>query len=65
MGANRGRKKDKRAKLAWRNRKANRGRKPAMGKRKGMIAWREVVAKSKRNATKIIVPPKEERAGGE
>jgi hypothetical protein len=60
VGSSRGKKKHKRGKLTWGSRKANRGRKPAMGKRKGMIKWQEVVAISKRNATKIITPPKEE-----
>ena len=60
MGSTRGKKKHKRGRLAWKNRAANKGRKPAMGKRKGMITWAEVRRKLLANATQVVVPPKAE-----
>ncbi len=59
MGQNRGSRAGKRGKLAWKTRKANRGRKPGMGKRKHFMTWPEVRAKMLRHATKIVTPPKE------
>ena len=58
MGNTRGKKKHKRGQLNWKNRKANKGRKPAMGKRKGMDKWADVRATMLRTATKIVVPAK-------
>ena len=65
MGSTRGKKSAKRGQLNWKNRKANKGRKPAMGKRKGMITWAEVRPQILRSATKIVVPPKAEQAKAE
>jgi hypothetical protein len=58
---NRGKKKNRIGKLKWSSRKANRGRKPAHGKRKGMITWKEVRSKVMREGTVVVVPSKEER----
>lgn len=58
MGRNRGSKKMKKGKFAWKSRKANRGRKGAQGKRKHFLQWPEVRAQIRRRATNIIVPEK-------
>jgi hypothetical protein len=50
----------KKKRLLWTSKRANRGRKGAYGKDKKMMTWQEAMAKVKRNATKIIVPPKDE-----
>lgn len=55
----------KKKRLLWKSKRANRGRKGAYGKDKKMITWQEVQAKVKRNATKIIVPPKDESKAAE
>lgn len=60
MARNRGPKKAKRGKFAWGNRKANRGRKPAMGKKMHNPKWKEVRAQILRRATAIVPPPKAE-----
>ena len=65
MGNTRGKKSAKRGQLRWKNRKANKGRKPAMGKRQGMITWAQVRPQILRNATKIVVPPKVEETKAE
>ena len=65
MGCTRGKKSAKRGRLRWKNRKANHGRKPAMGNRKGMAKWADVRATMLRTATKIVVPPKAEDAKAE
>ncbi len=62
MGNTRGKKSQKRGRLVWKKCKANRGRKPGMGKRKGMATWPEVRATMQRTATKIVVPAKSEDA---
>lgn len=56
MGTNRGKRNDKRGKLAWKNRKANRGRRPGIGKRPHFFTWSEVRAKMQRNQTKVVKP---------
>ena len=61
MARNRGPKKAKRGKLNWDNRKANRGRKPAMGKKMHNPTWKEVRAHILRRAT-AVVPPSEAEA---
>lgn len=58
----RGHRDGKRSKLNWRSKRANRGRKGAYGKRPKFAGWDEVKAKIRRNATVIIVPPKDEAA---
>jgi hypothetical protein len=58
MGSNRGKKSNKRGKLAWGNRKANRGRRPALHTKKGMVTWKEVRATMLRKATVIVTPEK-------
>ncbi len=60
MGSTRGKKKHKKGRLLWKNRSANCGRRPTMGKRKGMITWQEVRRKMLANATKVVVPAKTE-----
>ena len=60
MARNRGPKKAKRGKFAWDNRKANRGRKPAMGKKMHNPTWKEVRAHILRRKTTVVVPPKAE-----
>lgn len=65
MGNTRGKKSAKRGQLNWKNRKANRGRKPNMGKRQGMITWAQVRPMILRAATKIVVPEKPEEAKSE
>lgn len=65
VGNTRGKKSAKRGQLKWSNRKANKGRKPAMGKRKGMVTWAEVRPQILRAATKIVVPPKPEETKAE
>jgi len=61
VGRNRGSKQELRGKLTWTKSKANRGRKPAKGKRLHMPTWAEVRATIRRNATVIVPPPVEER----
>ncbi len=66
MGANRGKRHDKRGKLAWKSRKANRGRKPTLGKRNHFMTYAEVRAKMLRHPTKIVTPAEtEEQAPAE
>ena len=56
MGRNRGAKKKHKGKLAWKNHKANRGRKPAKGKSKDFISWPEVRRKMLSRSTKLVQP---------
>jgi len=65
MGTTRGKKKHKRGKLKWSNRKANCGRKPAMGKRKTWATWREIRAKVLRRETVVVTPKKPAEAASE
>ena len=58
----RGNKGWKRKKLLWASKKANRGRKGAYGKQPKFMGWAEVKAKIRRNATTIVVPPKDAAA---
>jgi hypothetical protein len=50
----------KKRRLNWRNKKANRGTKGAYGGKRAFPLWADVKAKIRRNATTIIVPPKDE-----
>lgn len=48
----------KKRRLGWRNKKANRGTKGAYGGKRTFATWSEVKAEIRRNATRIITPPK-------
>lgn len=57
----RGSRGERRGKLKWSNRSANRGRKGGLGKRKKFPTWKDVKARQSRNRT-LIVPPAEKDA---
>jgi hypothetical protein len=52
----------KKRKLNWRSKRANKGTKGAYGGKRSFATWSEVKAIVRRNATKVIVPPKDEAA---
>ncbi|MCW8138927.1 MAG: hypothetical protein KIT58_08480 [Planctomycetota bacterium] len=52
----------KKRRLNWRNKKANRGTKGAYGGKRAFATWADVKQEIRRNATKVIVPPKDEKA---
>lgn len=58
----RGDRQKKLARLQWRSKKANRGRKGAYGGRRHFATWAEVRAQIQKNATTIIVPKKADDA---
>lgn len=51
----------RRGKLKWNSRKANRGRKGALGQRKKFPTWKVVQEKLRRTRTVVIPPSEEER----
>lgn len=55
----------RRGKLNWSGRKANRGRKGALGQRKKFPTWKVVKEKIRRNRTAVIRPEAAEGAGEE
>lgn len=57
----RGSRQDKRGRLKWRNKKASCGRRGGQGSSPSFTSYTDVLKAIRRNRTKIVVPPAEER----